>query len=233
MTVVKKSREIILDTETTGLSWEKGDRIVEIGCVELLNHIPTDKTYHIYINPQTSMQKTATKISGITDEFLKDKPLFQEIADDFLNFVGDGILVIHNAPFDIGFLNSELGHLGKPLFKLEETIDTLDIARKKFPGAPASLDALCKRFEIDASGREKHGALIDCFLLADVYIQLLGGRQSGLAFELEEPITTGTMIAHGKQVRQKRIFKPSEEELIAHREFIKDMPSSLWKKIVS
>ena len=174
MTILKKIREIVLDTETTGLEHEGGDRIVEIGCVELINHIPTGNTYHVYINPETQkMSPDAVRISGITDDFLKDKPTFGEIVDEFLNFVGDGVLVIHNAAFDISFLNSELGRLNKPLFKLEDAIDTLDLAHRKFPGAAANLDALCRRFEIDASSRdEHHGALIDSLLLADVYMEL-------------------------------------------------------------
>ena len=232
MTILKKIREIVLDTETTGLNWENGDRIVEIGCVELINHIPTGNTYQTYINPQTQMQKDSIEITGLTDDFLKDKPLFSEIADDFLKFVSDGILVIHNASFDISFLNSELGRLGKPQFKLEEVIDTLDLAHRKFPGAQANLDALCRRFNIDASSREKHGALIDSELLAEVYIQLLGGRQSGLEFESKEAIAAEVTIGQQKQNRQKRVFAPSEEELLVHREFVKTMEAPIWDRII-
>ena len=235
MTILKKNREIVLDTETTGLEHEGGDRIVEIGCVELINHIPTGNTYHVYINPETQkMSPDAVRISGITDDFLKDKPTFGEIADEFLNFVGDGVLVIHNAAFDISFLNSELGRLNKPLFKLEDAIDTLDLAHRKFPGAAANLDALCRRFEIDASSRdEHHGALIDSLLLADVYMELLGGKQSGLAFGSDENTSEAMTIMHDtKQSRQKRTFKPSEEEIAAHNEFLKSMESPIWNKIV-
>ena len=183
MTVRKNIREIVLDTETTGLSHENGDRIVDIGCVELINHVQTGNTYHVYINPEDrKMHSDASAISGITDEFLADKPLFKDIVDDFLKFVDNCPLVIHNAKFDIGFLNSELARVNKPLFNLDDAIDTLLIARKKFPGAPVNLDALCKRFDVDTSIRVTHGALIDCFLLADVYINLLGGRQSDLSF---------------------------------------------------
>ncbi|MBR1734361.1 MAG: DNA polymerase III subunit epsilon [Alphaproteobacteria bacterium] len=227
-------REIILDTETTGLSWENGDRIVEIGCVELINHIPTGNTYQVYINPKKLMTKESSSITGLTDEFLKDKPLFSEIADDFLNFIGDGTLVIHNAPFDIGFLNSELDRLGKTKFNLEDAIDTLEIARRKFPGSLINLDALCRRFGIDTSSREKHGALIDCYLLAEVYIQLLGGKQSGLQFSDNEDIITNTKDPiNKKQNREKRTFAPSEEELIAHREFLKTMESPIWNKVIN
>ena len=235
MTILKKIREIVLDTETTGLEHEGGDRIVEIGCVELINHIPTGNTYHVYINPETQkMSPDAVRISGITDDFLKDKPTFGEIADEFLNFIGDGVLVIHNAAFDISFLNSELGRLNKPLLKLEDTIDTLDLAHRKFPGASANLDALCRRFEIDASSRdEHHGALIDSLLLAEVYMELLGGKQSGLAFGSDESIGEEMTIMHNtKQSRQKRTFKPSEEEVAAHKEFLKSMESPIWNKIV-
>lgn len=231
MTILKKIREIALDTETTGLSWENGDRIVEIGCVELINHIPTGKTYQTYINPQKQMQKESVEITGLTDDFLKDKPLFSEIVDDFLNFVDNATLVIHNASFDICFLNSELERLGKPLFKLEEAVDTLDLAHRKFPGAQANLDALCRRFNIDESSREKHGALVDSQLLAEVYIQLLGGRQSGLEFESKETVASAVTMAHRKQNRPKRVFAPSEEEMQAHMEFVKSMEFPIWDKL--
>lgn len=231
MTILKKNREIVLDTETTGLSYEDGDKIVEIGCVELINHIPTGNTYHVYINPETQkMSPDAVRISGITDDFLKDKPTFSEIADEFLNFVGDGVLVIHNASFDISFLNNELGYLNKPLFKIEDAVDTLYLAHRKFPGSAANLDSLCRRFEIDASSREKHGALIDSILLSKVYIELLGGKQSGLVFDAEEAVSTEMAIMHKKQSRKKRTFKPSDEELAAHEEFLKGMKSPIWNK---
>lgn len=233
MTILKNFREIVLDTETTGLEHEGGDRIVEIGCVELINHIPTGNTYHVYINPETQkMSPNAIKVSGITDEFLKDKPVFGKIANDFLNFISDGVLVIHNAAFDISFLNSELKRLHKPLLKLEDTIDTLDLAHRKFPGASANLDALCRRFNIDASSREEHhGALIDSLLLAEVYMELLGGKQSGLAFGSDENATERiAVIQNTRQSRKKRTFKPSESEIAAHDEFLKSMESPMWNK---
>jgi len=228
MTILENSREIVLDTETTGLNYAGGDRIVDIACVELKNHVPTGNTYQVYINPQKEMHKDATAISGITDDFLKDKPLFRDIVDDFLKFVDNATLVIHNAKFDVGFLNSELSRLNRPLFKLEDAIDTLDIARKKFPGAPVNLDALCKRFGIDLSCREKHGALIDCFLLADVYINLLGGRQNGL-FNQENVQVTNSIIKAKKQLTERR-FGTSTEEISDHKEFSKSINSKNWDK---
>ena len=229
MTIRKNIREIVLDTETTGLSHENGDRIVDIGCVELINHVQTGNTYHVYINPERSMNKEASEISGITDDFLIDKPLFKDIVDEFLNFVQDSPLVIHNAKFDIGFLNSELQRVGKPIFDLDKAIDTLLIARKKFPGAPVNLDALCKRFDVDTSIRVKHGALIDCFLLADVYINLLGGRQSDLSFANE---TTKIVVSTNTSsiIRDARDFSPSNDELAAHSEFIAKLNNALWNK---
>ncbi|MDR2681551.1 MAG: DNA polymerase III subunit epsilon [Holosporaceae bacterium] len=231
MTISKNLREVVLDTETTGLNHAKGDRIVDIACVELINHIPTGNTYQVYINPEREMQRDATAISGITDEFLADKPLFHEIVDDFLNFVQDSILIIHNAKFDIGFLNSELSRLDKPLFHMKNTIDTLEIARKKFPGSPASLDALCKRFEIDTSGRTKHGALIDCFLLSEVYINLLGGRQSDLSFHNDNlKIETVSAIKNTQAKRAKRNFAVSTDEKTSHEEFLKVINNPFWKR---
>ncbi|MFP4269422.1 MAG: DNA polymerase III subunit epsilon, partial [Alphaproteobacteria bacterium] len=174
-------REIVLDTETTGLAPEAGDRIVEIGCVELVNHVPTGRTYHQYLNPERAMPAEAFAVHGLGDDFLADKPRFGEIADAFLRFVGDAGLVIHNAEFDIKFLDAELVRAGRPPLGLARATDTLALARKRFPGAPASLDALLKRFEVDGSARVLHGALLDCELLAEVYLHLLGGRQPGFA----------------------------------------------------
>ena len=230
MIISKRIREIILDTETTGLDYESKDRIVEIACVELINHVPTGNTYQAYINPQMKMSSEATTISGITDELLVDKPLFHEIVEDFLNFVEDAELVIHNAKFDIGFLNSELCRVNKPLFNLENVVDTLELARKNFPGMPASLDALCRRFGIDASARVKHGALIDCRLLADVYINLLGGRQSGLSFATNSSLTTVKTHSKVRKIRKERHFPPSMDEICAHGEFLKSLKLPLWNE---
>ncbi|MDR3187201.1 MAG: DNA polymerase III subunit epsilon [Holosporaceae bacterium] len=227
MSAFNNFREIVFDTETTGLSHENGDRIVDIGCVELINRVPTGNVYQAYVNPEREMSPGAVAISGITTDFLADKPLFHEIVDDFLNFLGDAKLVIHNAKFDMGFLNSELKRAGRSPLNPENVVDTLEIARKKFPGSPASLDALCKRFGIDASARLSHGALVDSRLLTEVYINLLGGRQSDFSFSVEE---SPTVVAScpGKQQREERFFKPSSEELAAHRNFLKNLKSPLW-----
>ncbi len=226
MTFQKNIREIVLDTETTGLSFEQGDRVVDIGCVELINHVPTGKTYHVYINPERLMSAESLEITGITNEFLSDKPVFSEIVDDFLDFVQDSPLVIHNAKFDIDFLNGELGLLGKPLFNLDDAIDTLDIARKKFPGSALSLDALCRRFNIDTSIRSLHGALVDCQLLAEVYINLLGGRQGGLFFDgIEEK---GDYRKGNRKFHNPRYFPPSEEEIKVHSLFLQSLKNPKW-----
>ena len=172
-------REIVLDTETTGFEPSEGHRIVEIGAVELLNKMPTGRTYHQYINPERPMPKEAFEVHGLGDDFLRDKPVFKTIARDFIEFVGESTLVIHNAAFDMKFLNAELKSLGHPGLPMSQSLDTVAMARRKFPGAPASLDALCRRFGIDNSAREKHGALLDCELLAEVYLELIGGRQHG------------------------------------------------------
>ena len=173
-------REIVLDTETTGFDPASGDRIVEIGAVELMNHMPTGQTYHQYINPERSMPKSAFEVHGLGDDFLRDKPVFSKIARDFLGFIADAPLVIHNASFDMKFLNAELKAAGLPILPMARSIDTVDMARKKFPGSPASLDALCRRFGVDNSAREKHGALLDSEILAEVYLELIGGRQPDL-----------------------------------------------------
>ena len=184
-------REIVLDTETTGFDPEQGDRIVEIGAVELWNHLPTGKVYHQYINPERAMPQEAFDVHGLGDDFLRDKPVFRAIAADFVAFVGDDAkLVIHNAAFDMKFLNAELKWVGLPPIPWDRAIDTLQIARNRFPGSPASLDALCRRFGVDNSGREKHGALLDSEILAEVYLELVGGRQPD--FGLSVSIAGGT-----------------------------------------
>lgn len=174
-------REIVLDTETTGLDPQDGHRVVEIGAVELWNQVPTGETYHQYINPERDMPEEAFAVHGIGLDFLADKPRFAEIVDDFLTFVGDAKLVIHNAGFDMRFLNAELDWAGRALLPMDQAIDTLAIARQRFPGSPASLDALCRRFGIDNSRREKHGALLDSEILAEVYLELTGGKQPDFA----------------------------------------------------
>lgn len=173
-------REIVLDTETTGFEPSEGHRIVEIGAVELFNHLPTGRTYHQYINPQRQVPKEAFDVHGLGDDFLRDKPLFKAIGQAFLDFIGEARLVIHNASFDMKFLNAELEWAGLPRLPSERAIDTLMMARSRFPGSPASLDALCRRFGVDNSAREKHGALLDSEILAEVYLELVGGRQPDL-----------------------------------------------------
>lgn len=224
-------REIVLDTETTGMDPVKGDKIVEIGCVELINHLPTGKHYHVYINPERDIPPEATAVHGITDEFVKNKPTFGEIVGDFVEFISDARLVIHNAEFDVKFLNAELKTFGFPSIDNKKVLDTVRMAREKFPGSPANLDALCRRFGIDNSNRTLHGALLDSQLLAEVYLELLGGRQQGLAIHetalvIEEKIT----IVAERVYREPREFKPSEEELAAHTAMVSSMKNPLWDK---
>lgn len=187
-------REIVLDTETTGFEPSEGHRIVEIGAIELFNHVPTGRVYHQYINPNRAVPKEAFEVHGLGDDFLRDKPKFAAIAADFVEFVGaDSTLVIHNAAFDMKFLNAELAWAGHPVMPMDRALDTVTMARRKFPGSPASLDALCRRFGIDNSAREKHGALLDSELLAEVYLELIGGRQPDFALSVV-PGATETMV---------------------------------------
>ena len=231
-------REIVLDTETTGLDPERGDRIVEVGCLELMNHLPTGRSYQTFVNPERVMSEGAANITGITDEQLVDKPLFAEIAEDLIEFLGTAPLVIHNAVFDVKFLNAEFSRLSLPLIDMGRTIDTVQIARRKYPRAPASLDALCRRFEIDLDVREKHGALVDAELLAKVYLELIGGRQPGLVLASEEEAADGN--THGRVRPAQRRLKPLEplltdEEAEAHAAFVaKELgPDALWTQILA
>lgn len=223
-------REIVLDTETTGLDPIKGShRITEIGCIELINHIPTGKTFRVYVNPEREVEEEAFRISGLSYEFLKDKPKFNEIAEQFLDFIKDDTLIIHNAPFDIKFLNFELRFSGHRILS-NPVIDTLIIARRMFPGSPASLDALCKRFNISTEKRVLHGALIDCELLAEVYLQLIGGPQKYL-FNTNEKQENISMI--NNTVRNKieaRKFEINQDELLAHNKFIEQIKNPLWNE---
>lgn len=228
MTISKNVREIVLDTETTGLNPGNGDRIVDIACVELINHIQTGKVYQTYINPKRLMNDEALRITGITNEFLKDKPLFEDIADEFLDFVKDSTLVIHNAKFDIDFLNSELRRIEKPLFKLEDAVDTLTLAKIKFPGSAVNLDALCRKFEIDTSIRITHGALVDCYLLAEVYLNLLGGRQSSLLFESKSELGDSIQKTSSRKLHEARRFPPTSEEIKAHEAFLQTLNNAQW-----
>ena len=223
-------RQIVLDTETTGLSFQQGHRIVEIGCVELKNYIPTGSTYQVYINPERSMDPSAIQVSGITDDFLQDKQKFKDVVGDFCEFIKDSPLVIHNARFDLGFINGEFGLLNRAPLDFSRAIDTVKMARAKFPGSPANLDALCRRFEIDISGREKHGALLDAHLLAEVYLQLIGGRQFGLT--LDKKINDNNQVIDLKSLplRESRNFKASDEEIEKHKAFIESFKTPLWKK---
>ena len=228
MTISKNVREVVLDTETTGLNPENGDRIVDIACVELINHIQTGKVYQTYINPQRLMNDEALRITGITNDFLMDKPLFEDIADEFLDFVKDSTLVIHNARFDIDFLNSELGRIDKPLFKLEDAVDTLTLAKIKFPGSAVNLDALCRKFEIDTSIRVTHGALVDCYLLAEVYLNLLGGRQSSLLFEGKGELSDSIPKNSSHKFHEARKFLPTKEEIQVHEAFLQTLNNPRW-----
>src|SRR6056300_341640 len=226
-------REIVLDTETTGFDPESGDRIVEIGAVELWNHVATGKTYHQYINPKRAMPEEAFKVHGLGDEFLRDKPVFAAIVQDFVDFIGDAKLVIHNAAFDVKFLNAELKWVNRPQIPWEQAIDTLAIARQKFPGSPASLDALCRRFNIDNSSRSLHGALLDSEILAEVYLELIGGRQPDFGLSASQGGYSGQ---DGQtQWRPTKRANPlpsrlSENEKAAHAAFVEKLgQDAVWK----
>lgn len=224
-------REIVLDTETTGLDPLIGHRVAEIGCVELINHVPTGRTYQTYLDPERDMPPEAGAISGLTTEFLKGKPLFADVVEAFLAFVGDSPIIAHNASFDLGFVNAELSRVKYPTISSERAIDTVSIARRRFPGAPASLDALCKRFGIDTSARVKHGALIDAQLLAQVYLELVGGREPALALAGLEPQPTRNLaVAPDRPARPPRPHEPSAEELAAHEKFLEKIKNPIWKR---
>ncbi|WP_298294807.1 DNA polymerase III subunit epsilon [uncultured Litoreibacter sp.] len=238
-------REIVLDTETTGFEPAEGDRIVEIGAVELNGHMPTGRVYHQYINPRRDMPAGAFEIHGIGPDLLvppqpagpgqvnlKDKPVFEDIAQAFLDFVGDAKLVIHNAAFDMKFLNAELGWCNKPLLPNDQALDTLAIARKNFPGSPASLDALCRRFGIDNSARDKHGALLDSEILAEVYLELIGGRQPdfGLASSGEQSVEAGGDSWRPQPRPAPLGSKITDAERAAHAEFLGQLGDApMWK----
>lgn len=218
-------REIILDTETTGLDISFGHRIVEIGALEMINKVLTGNKFHYFINPERDMPQDAYMIHGISGEFLKDKPLFSEIADDLLQFIGNSKLVIHNAVFDIKFLNHELSLLKKPSIDISKTIDTLTMARKMFPGAKANLDALCKKFKIDNSMRHFHGALKDAALLAEVYVELTGGRQVSFNIQTKKQVSYNKMEASMGKIIVKY---PTKQELEDHRNFLTKISKPLW-----
>ena len=211
-------KEIVLDTETTGLSVKDGHRIVEIGCIELENLIPTKKVFHCYLNPERKVSESALKVHGYTDKFLSDKKKFIDIADDFLEFISGKKIVIHNAEFDISHLNNELSLINKKSISKDNVIDTLEIARNKYPGSGLSLDALCKRFKIDNSKREKHTALIDCDLLSKVYINLLGQKEP--VFQFKNSKKNNNLRDESFKNYSKIIIKPSEKEIMEHKKFI-------------
>lgn len=226
-------REIVLDTETTGFDPQSGDRIVEIGAVELHNHMATGKTYHQYINPERGMPTEAFEVHGLGDEFLRDKPKFAEIGQAFLDFVGDAKLVIHNAAFDMKFLNAELGWMGLPLLPWEQALDTLAIARKRFPGSPASLDALCRRFGIDNASRTLHGALLDSEILAEVYLELIGGRQPDFALSTKSTDSGSSQEDAWRPTARAKILESrlTSDEQAAHDAFVEKLgDDAMWKR---
>ncbi|MDH3235221.1 MAG: DNA polymerase III subunit epsilon [Alphaproteobacteria bacterium] len=222
-------REIVLDTETTGLDPKSGHRVVEIGCVELMNHLPTGRTFHRYINPERDMPEQAFAVHGLSISFLEEHPVFAAHAEELIEFLGDAPLVIHNAAFDMGFLNAELGRLDRPLLERTRAIDTMLIARQKFPGAQASLDALCRRFEIDNSARTKHGALLDAELLAEVYLELIGAREPSLALSVEDTAPAFERPA-SRTVRPPRPHAPSADESEAHAAFLEKISEPIWRR---
>jgi DNA polymerase-3 subunit epsilon len=223
--------EVVLDTETTGLSFNS-DRIIEIACVELKNQIPTKNVFHVFVNPEMDISDGAYQTHGITREFLRDKPTFKDVAKDFLAFIKESQLVIHNADFDLAFLNKELQNINLPAISKEKVVDTLFLARQKFPGSQASLDALCKRFKIDISAREKHSALLDCNLLTQVYIELLDKKEPWLDLqETAETVSEKNAPRKINQNRKKIIIYPTEEELKLHQDFLKNhVPKSFMLK---
>ena len=233
------TRHIILDTETTGLSPEQGHRIVEIGAVEMINFSHTGKQLHLYMNPEREMEAEAERIHGLSTAFLSDKPLFIDIAQQLIDFIGDDVLVIHNAPFDVGFLNAELSRCKIAPLSMDRVIDTLPLARQKFPGAQASLDALCRRFDIDNTHRDLHGALIDADLLASVFVELKGGRQPGLALQTEQAeshnkteqgktLSLSGFLVEERPIRPARPSVLKHEEQEAHNKLLGTMKTPVW-----
>ena len=232
-------REIIFDTETTGLSPQNGDRVVEIGCVEMFNRCETGRTFHSYFNPGRPMPIEAENVHGLSDRFLSDKPAFTDVCEDLLEFIGDAPMIAHNAAFDFGFINHELGSCGRPIVDMSRMICTLVIARQKFPGAKHSLDALCSRFGVDRSQRIKHGALLDAQLLAQVYVELTGGRQIGLglvAALINDESGLDVMVEAANPaapliVRPARPHAPSEDELARHAAFLAKIKDPIWNRL--
>ena len=222
-------REIVLDTETTGLDPASGHRVVEIACLELVNHLPSGRHFQRYLNPDRDMPEDAYEVHGLSAVFLADKPRFHEIVDELLTFIDGAPLVIHNAEFDIRFLNAELTRAGMPALETALAVDTLQMARRKYPGAPASLDALCRRFNIDNSARSLHGALLDAELLAEVYLELIGGRQAGFDLVQAEVIAAAAIAAAAGPARPPRPHMATPEELIAHTALLDSLKQPLWR----
>lgn len=240
------TREVVLDTETTGMSPAQGDRIVEIGALELINHVPTGRTYHVYLNPERNVPDGAYRVHGLSSDFLADKPRFAEIADEMLAFLGEAPLIIHNADFDMGFLNAELTRIGRDPLPRDRAIDTVTMARRKFPGAPASLDALCRRFGIDNTHRTLHGALLDSELLAEVYLELIGGREPNFGLGDRTDASSGANAwrdddagetpdlaarAARRPVRPPRPHAPTADEAAAHAAFLARLKDPLWARL--
>ena len=234
-------REVIFDTETTGLDPKTGDRMVEIGCVEMIGRVETGNTYHAYYNPERDMPAAAEAVHGLSSDFLSAKPLFSETVGELIEFLGDAPLVAHNAGFDFGFLNAELERIGREPISLDRMVDTVAIARKKHPGAKLSLDALCTRYGVDRSHRVKHGALLDAELLAQVYVELKGGRQIGLELASEPMPTDGptsdsaqasdaTITKSRDNRREPRVHSASKEELARHAEFVAEIKEAIWNR---
>ncbi len=223
-------REIVLDTETTGLDPSAGHRIVEVACLELLHHMPTGRTYRAYLNPERDMPEEVVQIHGLTSEFLADKPVFKDVVGDFLDFIGSAKLVIHNASFDMKFLNAELASAGLAKLEASRAIDTVAMARKRFPGAQVNLDALCRRFEIDNSARTFHGALLDCELLAEVYLELCGGRQPGLGLSSATASKARAQTPAGRPARPPRPHAASAAERAAHEAMLEKLDDPVWKR---
>ncbi len=227
-------REIVFDTETTGLDPLKGDRLVEIGCVELYNHLPTGRHFHVYMNPERPMPAEAFRVHGLSDEFLADKPLFAAVAGDFASFIGDATLIAHNASFDIGFINAEFSRLGMPPVASARVVDTLMLARKKHPNGPNSLDALCSRYGVDTTKRTLHGGLLDAQLLAEVYLELIGGRQPGLILVTEQEAERAATVAAAGGVRPI-LVRPAplpprltENDYAAHAALVGKLSGAIW-----
>ena len=229
------AREIVFDTETTGFDPENGDRLVEIGAVELINHIPTGVTYHQYINPERDVPEEAYKIHGLSYEYLKDFPTFAQVADEWVEFVGDATLVAHNAKFDINFINYELKQLGKDGYSWDRVVDTLEIAKILFPGARNNLDALCRRFNVDNTERTLHGALLDAQLLAEVYLELLGGREPSFLLDKNKKQAASVQVSESdivRKFREPRIFALSEEDMKLHNDFLSTkIKDDIWTAV--